>query len=366
VCYYIETFSEVVDVRSVNIYRTCREVVQEYIHRLSATEDGNEAIKVFTQHTIANLGTVRWTPQLEFCVFCIFQGNPVLSLEAYALLETKVGKPPELWRRGIDTSTISKFTNQICTFREPRTTLPPVTEISQTRVLGEKMYVQSVDKTWRTLSSSGKCTPVIAPSELFHLSVFCAVPGTLYILAIQENSVLVVNTMQTVLGSFAHTLTNPDFLDCFRLSSGTLIVRIGKRNILTGGLNEEELFSFRCKYKASEETDEAEADGLETHELQEDEEKEVEEICRMNYSSHQYNSLLTGWNDLETGTSWCIDSSSSTQQSLGKDLVVAVCGTQSQYVVVFVNGRVEWIRDGKKVQLQLDFPILNALPCYSF
>ncbi len=363
-CYYLETFSELVDVRSVNILRSCKDVVSEYIRRLSNTEDGNESLKFFAQQTIANLGTVRWTPQLEFCVFCIYQDIPVLSLEAYALLETKQGKPPELWRRGIDTSTIPKFTNQICTFREPRTTFAPVTELSQTRILGEKLYLQTIDNTWRTLTSLGKLMPVVVPSELYDLSVFCAVPGTLYTLALRENSVVIVNTMQTVLGSFAHTLTTPDFLDCFRLSSETLIVRIGKRNSLTGGLNEEELFSFRCKYKTDQDT--PEADGLETHELLEEEEKEVEEICRMNYSSQLYNSLLTGWNDMETGTSWCIDSFSSTQQSLGKDVVVAICGKPQEYVAVFVNGRVEWIHQGSKVQIQLDFPILNAFPCYSF
>jgi hypothetical protein len=91
-----------------------------------------------------------------------------------------------------------------------------------------------------------------------------------------------------LVGIFEHTVQNADFIDCFLLPTKTVVVKVGRRNLLTGGLVDEELFSFRYDT------------NFLPHTLTEEESVYLEVLF-----DHEHESL-TGWNNLETGSSWVI------------------------------------------------------------
>lgn len=357
--------SESVNVRTVNIHKSCREVVQEYILHLEKTSDGKEFIKLFVDQSITSLGTVRWTPELEFCITCINNDQAVLHLTAYALLESKKSKSLHLWRRGIDTSLIPVFTNQCCKFREPRTTTlleypkhlpPPDNEDSSESP--KTFLLQAANKKWFRVTMNGTCEE---SSSTLTGNIFCNVPQrrneskNLNLVLVLLNDEIKIFCNDVSIGSFSHSVQNADYFDSFRLSGDEIIVvRIGRRNALTGGLMEEELFSF--------------FQGLDgkvvPNSLSEDKTREVEKICKGEYdgifSYNRFNSIVTGWNDLESGSSWVLDKTQ--KMNLGNELILSIFGHYENFYVLFYSGRIQWIKHNMCVKnIQVDFPLISSL-----
>jgi hypothetical protein len=347
--YEVEKFSEFVNVRHLYLGNlTSVEVVQQAIKELEKHKDFVFTYTQFEQSCIQDLGTVRWTEQLEFDVTRLLQGEHVLSLEAHCLIKQALDKrkSTELWRKTIDVSLVPVLCNQPCKLREPRTDEWPKNFSSEPF----SIWIRST-RGW--MSTENLEVIVQEPEEFKHAITFSSVPQHNLVLALNSKDVSfgVLGELKSR-GSFAHDVEDANFIDCYMLPSKSIVVRVGQRNCLTGGMLNESMYSFMVNTTPT------------PCSLSSEEELLVETISSINseypWTLQDISSVLTGWNDLAKGVSKVIYKTC--ELELSNSLVLATIGHPGDFYAVFFNGDVlHYVGSTKTKKLSASYPLTHAV-----
>jgi hypothetical protein len=366
--YEVDSFSETVNIRSLDFKSlTYEEVVTQILQELQKQADFYGLYKEFCTQCILNLNTVRWSPALEYQVIKILRDKDIGTVEAHALLlHTKeLQRPLEYWRKKADMSAASLLTNAPCKLREPRETKWKLCD----RPSRGGVLVRTLDAVWSFTTADSNVNKATEPEDFAHASVFASIPARngeevamhsaslcQCILALKEKEISVGCLGDSKsFASFAHGINGADFLETYLLPSNTIIVRVGKRNLLTGGLTDEDYFSFVRNGERS----------IIPHSLNSEETAQVEEISKIDSDSSwdfMSSSCLTGFNDLASAQSKVLWKQQ--ELVLGSSLVVAVLGHPSSFFAVFYDGAVHHYKEGvifahSKTKLPITHAILK-------
>jgi hypothetical protein len=346
--YEVEKFSESVSVRHIPFASvTAVQAVELAIKELEKTKDFHSTYTTYIKNCIDDLGTLRWTEELEFNVTRLLRGEHILASSAHELVLQTIQKQKniELWRKPVDISSLFTLCNHPCKLREPRSSWP--SEFNQA----------SIPSIWVRSSSGWICsndlgTLVTEPKDFKDALQFSAIPQHNSFLALKPKEVSFGVLGQEAFASFPHDIDDPDFLECYLLPTKSLIVRVGKRNTLTGGLFNESMYSFVMDQTPT------------PHILQEEEERLVETISSIDseypWTFQDTSTVLTGWNDLSTGKSKVIYKSN--ELELNTNLVLATLGHPGDFYAVFFNGDILHYVRGKEIQRQtMAVPLTHAV-----
>jgi hypothetical protein len=191
------------------------------------------------------------------------------------------------------------------------------------------------------------------PEEFKAATHFVSAPSSKNILALAGSQVLVGRLGEAnVFAKFDHGLSeDADFLDCFVLSSGAVVIKIGKRNVLTGGLGDEVGMSFR--YGSSEK-------DLCPHTLSTEEDEEVSSYYSVSRTMLDMNVSLSAKNDLKKGL--CTVIHDLYEKKIGLKLACGLLGNQSSYVVVCYDGTMYTAQEDAVQEIHnVDFPVSHVL-----
>jgi hypothetical protein len=345
----VEKFSEYVSVRLIPYASVSAiQAVDMAIKELQKTDDFNENYLIYTFTCIEELGTVRWNEDLEFRVTRLLREELIPSPSAHALVLQTLQKKKSihLWRKPVDTSLLATLCNQPCKLREPRSAWPTEFNAPET----PSIWVRG-SAGW--YSSSDLSIVVQEPRDFKDACKFSAIPKQNILLALKPKEVSfgILGQSQSF-ASFPHDVDDPDFIESYVLPSSSIIVRVGKRNTLTGGLFNESMFSFIMKQSP------------EPHVLSTEEELLVEGISSPDstykWTFDDTSTVLTGWNDLGTGTSKVIYKSH--ELELNTNMVLATLGHPGDFWAVFYNGDIHHYRNERIVEkLSLDVPLTHAV-----
>jgi hypothetical protein len=135
------------------------------------------------------------------------------------------------------------------------------------------------------------------------------------------------------------------------LSSGAVVIKIGKRNVLTGGLGDEVGMSFR--YGSSEK-------DLCPHTLSTEEDEEVSSYYSVSRTMLDMNVSLSAKNDLKKGL--CTVIHDLYEKKIGLKLACGLLGNQSSYVVVCYDGTMYTAQEDAVQEIHnVDFPVSHVL-----
>jgi hypothetical protein len=323
---------------------TYEEVITLIIKELQKQSDFISLYNQFLTQCILNLNTVRWSPSLEYQITRILRDREIGTVEAHALLlhTEELKRPVEFWRKRVDMSGANILTNSTCKLREPRDAQWPecIDRVSH------GVLIRTVHGSWISCNVSESSLESLPrtlisieeqcePADFSVASVFASIPpvqgdaSSMCILALKDKEVSVgcLGDLKSF-ASFEHGVEGADFLESYLLPSDTIIVRVGKRNLLTGGLFFEDYFSFIRNGPRS----------ILPCILDSKEASQVEEISKIDSDNSLAASCLTGYNDLSSAQSKVIWKQH--ELKLGSNLVLAVLGNPSSFFTVFYNGSV--------------------------
>lgn len=364
--YEVDRFSDTINSRSISFHGlTYKDALTKILEELKKQKDFKENCEEFKSQYISQLNstTVRWTPKLEKEISDILQGK-LGTVEAHALL-LDAQKPPKqliMWRKKVDMSLLPVLTNQPCKLREPRASKWPFSIFSDEKEIPTSILVRSLDGTWFQINSTTPDDPVCLqePLDVFDAILFSAIPGTkasqsTCFLALKKEvvSIACFGDIKSF-ASFPHGIEDADFLECYLLPTHTIVVRVGKRNLLTGGLQNEDFFSFRQEAIRA----------ITPCVLESTETQLVETMSKVDseypWTFHDTSSCLTGLNNLSTGQSKVLWKQH--EMILGDSLLVAVFGHPGSFYSVFYDGTVKFnLENGSRTLCKLKFPISHAI-----
>jgi len=339
----IEQFSETVNIRKVN-YKSREELIDKIVQELEKQKDFYENLSYFYHDLVKKQSSLHWTPEVEYNMFKSLQGKGISIPEQILLvgLEEKQRSKDE-WRKFLHSESLPLLSNKPFQLREPRnewTEFP-----SGNRKPLSDLCVKTLKGWLRFIGNTG--VMLVEPEKFKDAIQFCTIPNSDTVLALTEKNILVSKFDQEVQHSFPHELNEVDYIDCFTLKNDIVIVQVGKRNMLTGGLSDETLFSFRV------------GEELQPYTLTETENELVELVVKKSdYQNVNSNSTLSGWNDIKG--SWVVFK---TQQIyLSNDMVCSVLGDEANFFAVFFNGLVKHYSSGKCIkEINLDCAITHAI-----
>jgi hypothetical protein len=348
-CYEVEKFSESVSVRHFDYASlTSTQAVELAVKELIKNKDFAYTYKQFEESCIKDLGTVRWTEQLEFNVNRLLQGEYVLSLEAHCLViqALEKRKSTELWRKIVDVSSVPLLCNHPCKLREPRSMDWPKDFVCEPVSVWVRSY-----QGWMSTDNPGVF--VQEPEDFKQATLFSSIPGHNILLALKSKEVSFgVLGQSKSFASFAHDVEDANFIDCYILPSKSIVVRVGQRNSLTGGMLNESMFSFVMTETPT------------PYVLSAEEETLVESISSINseypWTLETISSVLTGWNDLSKGVSKVIYKTC--ELELSNSLVLATLGHPGSFYAVFFNGEIfHYVGNMRKNKIVVNVPLTHAV-----
>ena len=303
----------------------------------------------------------------------ILRDKEIGTVQAHALLflTQEQKRPLSEWRRRVDMSSVNLITNSLCKLREPRDSVwnwKPFRNVNDP----SSVLVRTKERTWWKLSvdlgrSTGGTTSAFTsetyetePDDWDQAIVFSSIPHSTStlpacVLALKKNEISIgCFGDKKSFASFAHGVNDADFLESYLLPSNTIIVRVGKRNTLTGGLTDEDFFSFKRDGERS----------ISPHALDGTETTLVEEISKVDtdypWTFTDTSSCLTGFNDLAGAQSKVIYKQS--EMVLSTNLVVAVLGHPSAFFAIFYDGTVQRYQNGSLIaSLKINLPITHGI-----
>ena len=363
--YEIDRFSDTINSRSIQFLGlTYKQVLSKILEELNKQKDFQENCEAFKTDCISNFNStiLRWSPKLEYEISKILQGG-IGTVEGHTLLldVQKPTRPLQMWRKRVDMSSLPVLTNQPCKLREPRNSEWP-DFFSETKV-PSTILVRSFDGVWvqidlrkpNDLGASYKepldIVDAIQFSSIPHSSP--TKPGCFLALKQQEVSIACLGDIKSI-ASFPHGIEDPDFLESYLLPTDTIIVRVGKRNLHTGGLQNEDFFSFKQN----------DVRAITPYVLQSEELLMVESMSKVDseypWTFQDTSSCLTGFNDLAVGQSKVLWKQN--ELVLGNSFLVAVFGHPGNFYTVFFDGTVTVHEKNASTTLcKLNFPITHAM-----
>jgi hypothetical protein len=200
-------------------------------------------------------------------------------------------------------------------------------EFSETSV-----WTRSTEGKWARLHSTEELSE---PVEFNGAITYQNCPSSKNVLALFHKSVRLGRLGGKVLGEFVHDIEQPDFLDCFVLSTGAVIVKIGVRNALTGGLKDEMSFSFRYGKSDYE---------CVPYTLTKDEETEIQTYYSESHTMKDMTCALSVVNNVNGAPPYLVHDFKKYAQSkedCNTGIVCGVVGNLSGFAMAFCNGTVK-------------------------
>ena len=369
--YEVDRFSETINSRSIKFNGlTYKDVLSNILEELKKQKDFQQNCEEFKTQCISNFNStiVRWSPSLEKEISKILHGG-IGTVQGHTLLldAQKPSRPVTMWRKRVDTTSLPVLTNQPCKLREPRINTDWPFSFFQ---LSEKeiplsVLVRSQDGSWFQFGTSPdtnlEATIFKEPIDVMDAVQYSAIPlssknfKSVCFLALkkEEVSIACFGDIKSF-ASFSHGIEDADFLESYLLPTGTIIVRVGKRNLLTGGLQNEDFFSF--KQNGLREITPYVLDTAET--------LLVETMSKVDseypWTFQDTSSCLTGFNDLSVGKSKVLWKQQ--EMVLGDSFLVAVLGHPGSFVSIFYDGTVNLNeKKGTRTLCKMSFPITHAI-----
>ena len=254
--YFQTVYLQATPLASMSTHGAVEEVIKLCVKSYSFNED----FAAFLQERREHLGVILWTPALE-------HEMATAPTNATSRL-LKMGGAE--WRLQTDTRNLPVHLGQPFKLREKKDVVA--------NFVGAK---SSFDQrgVWVRCENGEWVCPVThevyrEPGDFKGATAYVNAPSSPNILALFASYVLIGVFGQTKsFARFDHDIDAPDFLDCFVLTSGAVIVKIGKRNTLTGGLSDEMCMSFR--YGSSGSSGSCSSGSIQPHVLSAEEDAEV-------------------------------------------------------------------------------------------
>jgi hypothetical protein len=294
-------------------------VINEIVQSSSYKDDSH----VFLHEHRKILKEKLWTPSLEYEMTL-----PPSNFHLH-LLHT-LG--PE-WRHVINHYPIPIVVGQPFQLRESMTEHSWDTFPSSVGDFNESnVWTRSIDGKWSRISSSEE---VAEPIEFNGAITYQNCPSSKNVLALFHKSVKLGRLGGKVFGEFAHDIDQPDFLDCFVLSTGVVIVKIGVRNVMTGGLKDEMSFSFR--YGKSD------YDCV-PYSLTKEEESEIQTYYHEQHTMKDMTCTLSVVNSINGGSPYInhdFKKYFQSKDSMCLGIVCGVVGNASGFALAFCDGTIK-------------------------
>jgi hypothetical protein len=259
---------------------------------------------------------IQWSPTLEY--------DLVHGKEFYLLILKSLGSG---WRDSIQHDALPVLVGQPLQLRESMKEF----DLNDFKLETGEFYEQSVwtrsGSNWTRLGTEEFLSE---PVEFSGSLLFQNCPSSKNILALFPTSVKLGRLGGKVFGEFAHEISNPNFLDCFVLSTGAIIVKIGERNSLTGGLKDEMSFSFR--YGKSD------FDCV-PYSLSKEEENEIQLYYQDQHSMRDMTCALSVVNSFTDKAYMVHDFKKYKQNEDG--VICGIVGNGSGYAMAFCHGKVK-------------------------
>jgi hypothetical protein len=259
----------------------------------------------------------QWSPTVEFEVLRD-------STEFHILILKSLGFA---WRNAIQHDALPVLIGQPLQLRETMKEF----ELDDFSLLADEFNEHSVwtrsGSAWTRLNTEESLSE---PLEFKDALLFQNCPSSKNILALFPTSVKLGRLGGKVFGEFAHDIATPNFLDCFVLSTGTIIVKIGERNLLTGGLKDEMSFSFR--YGKSD------FDCV-PYSLSKEEENEIQSYYQDHRSMRDMTCAFSAVNSCEEKAYIVNDFKKYKQSEDG--IICGIVGNKSGYALAFCHGKVK-------------------------
>jgi hypothetical protein len=259
----------------------------------------------------------QWSPTVESDVL----NN---STEFHLLILKSLGSA---WRNAIQHDALPLLVGQPLQLRESMKEF----ELDDFPLVADDFSEQSVwtrcGSLWTRLGTSEALSE---PPEFLGALLYQTCPSSKNILALFPTCVKLGRLGEKVFGEFAHDITTPNFLDCFVLSTGTIIVKIGERNVLTGGLKDEMSFSFR--YGKSD------FDCV-PYSLSKEEETEIQSYYQDQHCMRDMTCALSVVNVCD-GKAYVVNEFKKYKQH-EEGIVCGIVGNGSGYAMAFCHGKVK-------------------------
>jgi hypothetical protein len=296
----------------------------------------SENFKAFVQDLRDKMPPQAWTPLLEFEMSRRSTKKSVLLLQLMG---------PD-WR-SCCIPKVPVLLGQPFKLRESKDVVDSFSSSTKNSFHFKNVWIRNVvTREWCRAHSPLKT--LVEPEEFKAATHFVSAPSSKNVLALAGSQVLVGRLGEAkVFAKFDHGLSeDADFLDCLVLSSGAVVIKIGKRNNLTGGLGDEVGMSFR--YGSSEQ-------DLCPHTLSSEEDEEVSSYYSVARTMLDMNVSLSAKNDPKKGTCTLIHELH--EKKLATKLACGLVGSESSYAVVCYDGTIFTSHDHHNV----DFPISHVL-----
>jgi hypothetical protein len=270
--------------------------------------------QLFLDQQREELSAIVWTPQLEFSM-------TQKSTTFHAHLLKTMGSE---WRYVINHYSIPLLLGQPFPLRETMKE-KNISEWKGSNFIESNVWFRH-DKRWTRFTT---LETLAEPPEFSDAITFQSCPSSKNVLALFPNRVKLGRLGGKVFGEFEHDIEEANFLDCFVLSTGAVIVKIGHRNALTGGLKDEMAFSFR--YGKSD------YDCV-PYTLSKEEESEIQAYYQEQHTLKDMSSSISVVNTLGGAPYLICDAEKYVQSTCG--ICCGVVGNADGFLMAFYDGRI--------------------------
>lgn len=319
---------------------TCQNAIKVVLDEAALSKTFTTDLQAFLQEQREALASdVVWTPELEFNMYHETTGAPYTVLRTFK----------DAWRLNVNVSALPLLVGQPCKWREQKDIKPSLTPGTDANFKERGVLVRLANQTW--VRPSVPTEPIVEPAEFRDALCFASAPSSKNVLALFSQHVMIGKLGQKKsFGKFGHDIKDPNFLDCFVLSSGAVVVKVGKRNVLTGGLSDEYGVSFRYGQNETE---------FEAHALSPEEDVELAQYYDIkNPNLRDVNTVLSLKND--HGEAMLAYKNEACRVDTG--VACGVVGTPSSWAVAFYDGRVVLRHAGTQRTIQLpEQPLTHIL-----
>jgi len=319
---------------------TCANALKVVMDEVMQSKTFATDLQAFLQEQREALASdVVWTPELEFNMYHEAAGAPYTVLRTFK----------ESWRLNVNVTSLPLLVGQPCKWREQKDIKTQLSPGPDAHFKERGILVRLANQTWvRPCVSSDV---IVEPVEFKDALGFASAPSSKNVLALFPQHVMIGKLGQKKsFGKFGHDIKDPNFLDCFVLSTGAVVVKVGKRNALTGGLSDEYGVSFRYGQNETE---------FEAHALSAEEDVELAQYYDIKQPTlRDVNTVLSLKND--QGEAMLAYKNEACRVDTG--VACGVVGTPSGWAVAFYDGRLMLRHAGSQRTVQLpEQPLTHIL-----
>jgi hypothetical protein len=278
----------------------------------------------------------KWTPNLERIISNVKKSDTDFDSKYLVLLCSPT------WREELGFG--AKLLGQPFQLREAQTTKKEYSSIKKTGNLesATTLYLQLEDSSIVTLNKKLKLKSVP------NLLVSIRIPSHPLLLELKNDHIVVWSWAESSKGKYQqqtlqHSLVNPTFIDAVVCPSGIILIQVGIRNEITGGLTDFESISVRFDTK----TNLLHPDDLQDEDMERQDALDKKRLEGLDIDFRDHTSLLSVSVNTN-GSSTVYFQSNILLQS--DDVIVGALGCPQEFFCVYANGLVQLMHNMKMVE----------------